>query len=164
MEGKQLELKHVQRELEIRKKVLDHLSAELTAQKTRKAWLEKEADESYRRASALKEALTRLRDSLSVVNALPGDNGVEMPAALGSMKQRKHYPPSMVLEEIEELIPAVAGNADALKSQATLLHDYCTVLEQRQNEMKRIVDYAYTRTQAAGTITASNVLDMTPPN
>lgn len=157
LESKQLELKHIQKELEIRKKALDHLSAELSAQKTRKAWLEKEADESYRRASSLKEALLKLRDSLSVVSALPADN-VLHGAGSGAGWQRRTTPPSMLLEEIEQLIPALSGNADALKSQASLLHDYCTVLEQRQSEMKKIVEYAYNRTQAS-----ANIIDMSPP-
>jgi hypothetical protein len=64
------------------------------------------------------------------------------------------------LEEIEHLIPALADNADALKSQASLLHDYCSVLEQRQAEMKRIVEHAYARTQSQAA--AANFIDMSP--
>jgi hypothetical protein len=70
------------------------------------------------------------------------------------------HPPSALLEEIEHLIPALADNADALKSQASLLHDYCSVLEQRQAEMKRIVEHAYARTQSQAA--AANFIDMSP--
>lgn len=156
VETKQLELKHIQRELDIRKKALEHLTGELATQKTRKAWLEKEAEDSYRRAQSLKQALVRLRDSLTIVNAAQGAGVNGSDDAIVRM-QNRNTPPSSVLEEIEELIPALAGNADALKSQATLLHDYCTVLEQRQAEMKRIVEYAYDRSQAV-----TNLIDMTP--
>ncbi|HEY9773409.1 MAG TPA: hypothetical protein V6C81_06330 [Planktothrix sp.] len=157
LESKQLELTHIQRELDIRKKALDHLSAELTAQKTRKAWLEKEAEESYRRAYSLKQALTRLRDSLLIVNAQnpPAATG-EIGGAPIKVRPAVH-PPSSLLEEIEQLIPGLADNADALKTQASLLHDYCTVLEQRQSEMKRIVEHAYTKTQSVGSL-----IDMSP--
>jgi len=158
-EMKQLELKHVQKELEIRKKALDHLSAELASQRTRKIWLEKEAEQSSLRAAGLREALMRLKDSLSLVNVPPGSNVAHLNRGDDRADTVKTLPPSSVLEEIERLIPALTGNADALKSQATLLQDYCAVLEQRQSEMKRIVEYAYTRTQAP-----SNVIDMHPLN
>ncbi|HEY9716912.1 MAG TPA: hypothetical protein V6C69_05565 [Trichormus sp.] len=158
LETKKLELAQLNRELEIRKKALEHLSAELTAQKQRKVWLEKEAEESYRRASSLKQALIRLRESLTIVNAQPGflaghgNDQVKVRPAV--------HPPSALLEEIEHLIPALADNADALKSQASLLHDYCSVLEQRQAEMKRIVEHAYARTQTQAA--AANFIDMSP--
>lgn len=154
IELKQSEVEHMQRELDIRKKALEHLSAELTAQKARKVWLEKEADQSYKRALGLKQALEKLRDSLAFVNnsqqaALPQ-------AGSGHMRVKSPMtPPSALLEEIEQLIPALSENATALKSQAGLLSDYCTTLEQRQQEMKRIVETAYVKGQ-------DNLLDMRP--
>jgi hypothetical protein len=157
LETKQLELTHIQREMDIRKKALVHLSAELTAQKTRKAWLEKEAEESYRRAYSLKQALTKLRDSLLIVNAQNAPDSIADGGGHPLKIRPAVHPPSSVLEEIEQLIPGLADNADALKTQASLLHDYCTVLEQRQVEMKRIVEVAYTRTQSA-----ANLMDMSP--
>ena len=72
-------------------------------------------------------------------------------------------PPSALLEEIEQLIPALTDNAVTLKSQAGLLNDYCAVLEQRQAEMKSIVDQAYFRTsKMAQSVGAENFMDMTP--
>ena len=62
------------------------------------------------------------------------------------------------------LIPALNDNAVTLKSQASLLNDYCSTLEQRQSEMKRIVDQAYVRgaTRTSVTAGADSILDMTP--
>ncbi len=54
-------------------------------------------------------------------------------------------PPSTILEEIEVLIPDLSENANALRSQADILHDYCNALEERQVEMKRIVETAFVR-------------------
>ncbi|MGH9548555.1 MAG: hypothetical protein ACRD3W_04235, partial [Terriglobales bacterium] len=102
LEGKQQELAHMQRELEIRKKALEHLSAELSAQKARKVWLEKEAEESYRRAVGLRQALVKLRDSLAIVNAQNGSGlgPTESQSQLPRVRPAVH-PPSALLEEIE---------------------------------------------------------------
>jgi hypothetical protein len=157
VEMRQIELDHIQRELDIRKKALEHLSAELVAQKSRKTWLEREADESYKRALSLKQALEKLRDSLALVNAT--NNGMGGAQNSQSIKIRPAvHPPSALLEEIEQLIPALTDNAGSLKSQATLLHDYCAILEQRQTEMKKIVEHAYSKAQQI----PENVLDMSP--
>lgn len=159
VEMRQIELDHIQRELDIRKKALEHLSSELVAQKSRKTWLEREADESYKRALSLKQALEKLRDSLALVNAgnngVPG-NGAQNPNAI-KIRPAVH-PPSALLEEIEQLIPALTDNAGSLKSQATLLHDYCAILEQRQTEMRTIVEHASTRAQQL----PEALLDMSP--
>lgn len=157
VEMRKAELEHINRELDIRKKALEHLSAELVSQKSRKTWLEREADESYKRALSLKQALEKLRDSLALVNANAG-MGAGMAQNQGIKIRPVVHPPSAILEEIENLIPALTDNAGALKSQATLLHDYCGILEQRQTEMKKIVEHAYTRAQSI----PENVLDMTP--
>jgi hypothetical protein len=140
LELKQQELEHVSRELELRKRALDQLSAELTVQKARKFWLEREAEESYRRALNLKQGLERLRDS---INPESGQARPFQPPPSGSIKVRPPvHPPSAILEEIEALIPELDHSAHTLKSQAGLLHDYCSVLEQRQKEMQRIVQEA----------------------
>lgn len=144
LEMKQSQLEFVQRELEIRKKALEHLAAELTTQKARKSWLEKEADVSYRRALVLRESLERLKNALSLVGA-PVSARSSSAEDRGSSKGRAGHPPSALLEEIEQLIPALNDNAATLKSQASLLNDYCAILEQRQAELKRIVDQAYFR-------------------
>jgi hypothetical protein len=176
LEMKQGELDYMQRELGIRKKALEHLAAELNTQKARKLWLEKEADVSYERALTLKQSLERLKEALSLVGAT-GLSQVQPQSSLkdaeGLFKTRAVHPPSALLEEIEELIPALTDNATTLKSQASLLNDYCSILEQRQAEMKRIVDNAYFRANRVGqpiidermgmSLKASeNVIDMTP--
>jgi hypothetical protein len=163
------ELEYLQRELDIRKKALENLAAELTTQKARKAWLEKEADSSYQRALALKQSLSRLKEALTLVSsqqagAAVGNSGLSRADADGLFSVRSpSNPPSALLEEIEELIPALTNNAVTLKSQAGLLNDYCAVLEQRQAEMKSIVDQAYFRTsKMAQTVGAGELIDMTP--
>jgi hypothetical protein len=84
-------------------------------------------------------------------------------AAEGLFRARTSHPPSALLEEIELLIPALNDNAVTLKSQASLLNDYCSTLEQRQSEMKRIVDQAYVRaTRSSAQAGAESILDMTP--
>jgi hypothetical protein len=156
VEMRQIERDHTQRELDIRKKALENLSTELIAQKSRKTWLEREADESYKRALSLKQSLEKLRDSLALVNANNnGGQGAQNPHAI-KIRPAVH-PPSALLEEIEQLIPALTDNAGSLKSQATLLHDYCAILEQRQTEMRTIVEHASTRAQQV-----PDVLDMSP--
>ncbi|CAN5270590.1 hypothetical protein BH11CYA1_BH11CYA1_29090 [soil metagenome] len=205
LELKQKEVEHVRRELEIRKKALEHLSNELATQKARKVWLEREADQAYRRAIGLKQNLERLRDALagtmgnnssansanpnnSAVNMQPGTlpgnmNGLQSNFNVGApppagqsnsagQQVVSHVrirppvsPPSSILEEIEILIPDLSDNAKALRSQADILHDYCNSLEERQVEMKRIVEGAFNRpqrtmpAQAPGT---ADVIDMSP--
>ena len=99
LEMKQGQFEFVQRELEIRKRALENLASELSAQKQRKAWLEKEADVSYERALSLKRALEKLKDAMSLVGA--GANGAplapqatSLSAAEGLFKVRNTHPPS----------------------------------------------------------------------
>jgi hypothetical protein len=179
LEMKQGELEYLQRELDIRKKALENLAAELTTQKARKAWLEKEADSSYKRALTLKQSLEKLKEALNLATAnagagigagssagnnfTPGSNGLGFENEGLFRVRSQANPPSALLEEIEELIPALTDNAVTLKSQAGLLNDYCSVLEQRQAEMKSIVDQAYFRTsKMAQTVASENFIDMTP--
>lgn len=217
LELKQKEVEHVKRELDIRKKALEHLSNELATQKARKVWLEREADQAYRRAIGLKQNLERLRDALagtmgsnsssngnpniSAVNMQPGVqsnfNAGSPPSAnvsasglspvnsnSSSMSSSgmnnsagqqvvSHVrirppvsPPSSILEEIEILIPDLSDNAKALRSQADILHDYCNSLEERQVEMKRIVEGAFNRApqraMPAQAPAPAEVIDMSP--
>jgi len=132
---KQQEIEHVKRELDIRKKALEHLNSELSAQKARKSWLEKEADTSYKRALALKQRLETLKDAITPsfaqkVAAGP-DSGIKVRPPM--------HPSSLILEEIESIIPDLTTSAGTLKSQASMLHDYCAILEQKQSEMQRFV-------------------------
>lgn len=160
IELKEKELDHIQKELEIRQRALAHLSGELANQKTRKAWLEKEAEHSYKRALVLKQSLERLRDSLALVSGqqvsvAPVEN--LDPQQLLKVRPPVH-PPSALLEEIEMLIPALSDNAKALRSQAGLLQDYCQILENRQVEMHQLVENAYTRAQQV----SDRFIDMRP--
>lgn len=157
IELKQQELDHVQREVEIRQKALEHLSAELESQKNRKMWLEREAEHSYKRALGLRQALEKLKESLSLVNGQPQP----APPVDSSQSMRIRppvHPPSALLEEIESLIPALTDNARALRSQAGLLQDYCQILEQRQQEMNNLVENAYIRAQQV----SERFIDMRP--
>lgn len=160
IELKEKELDHIQNELEIRHRALAHLSGELANQKTRKAWLEKEAEQSYKRALGLKQSLERLRDSLALVSGQP----VTLPQAENLDPQQlvkvrpPVHPPSALLEEIELLIPALSDNAKALRSQAGLLQDYCQILENRQVEMHQLVENAYNRAQQV----SDRFIDMRP--
>lgn len=191
LELKQKEVEHVKRELEIRKKALEHLSNELATQKARKVWLEREADQAYRRAIGLKQNLERLRDALagtmqSNFNASSSSppsasapsslSSPPSPAAMSNSAGQQvvsHVrirppvsPPSSILEEIEILIPDLSDNAKALRSQADILHDYCNSLEERQVEMKRIVEGAFSRVpqrvMPAQAQAPSEVIDMSP--
>lgn len=157
IELKQYELEHVQRELEIRQKALEHLSGELANQKNRKMWLEREAEHSYKRALGLKQALEKLKESLMLVNGQAPERLPLDPPPAVRIRPPVH-PPSALLEEIEELIPALTDNAKALRSQAGLLQDYCQILEQRQQEMNVLVENAYTRAQQV----SDRFIDMRP--
>ncbi|HEY9788569.1 MAG TPA: hypothetical protein V6D17_24480 [Candidatus Obscuribacterales bacterium] len=157
IELKQKELAHIQKELDIRQRALEHLSGELATQKSRKAWLEREAEQAYRRALGLKQALEKLRDGLAIGNDIQFAS--QKDDALKSVKIRPPvHPPSALLEEIEELIPALTDNAKALRSQAGLLQDYCQILEQRQTEMNKLVENAYLRAQQV----SDRFIDMRP--
>jgi hypothetical protein len=191
LELKQKEVEHVKRELEIRKKALEHLSNELATQKARKVWLEREADQAYRRAIGLKQNLERLRDALAgtmqsnfnassssspSASAPSSGSAPPSPAAMSNSAGQQvvsHVrirppvsPPSSILEEIEILIPDLSDNAKALRSQADILHDYCNSLEERQVEMKRIVEGAFSRVpqrvMPAQAQAPSEVIDMSP--
>jgi hypothetical protein len=134
LEHKGRELEQIERELEIRSKALDHLTAELTAQQARKQWLEAEADRVYRHALVLREALAKLRGNLGA------DLGGQAPG-------RASLPgsPSLLLQEIEAFIPELTNNAGLLRTQAEELKAHCLELEQRQSEMRKIIDLAYER-------------------
>ncbi|MBS2006655.1 MAG: hypothetical protein JST01_06420 [Cyanobacteria bacterium SZAS TMP-1] len=166
LELKEREVDFIRRELEIRKKALEHLNNELATQKARKVWLEREADQAYKRAINLKNSLEKLRDALAGAIAqqqlgapgqhypTAGDGPIMLDPARRSKSSDSHLrirpvasPPSTILEEIEVLIPDLSENASALRSQADILHDYCNALEERQVEMKRIVETAFVRAQ-----------------
>lgn len=168
LEIKQVELEHARRELDIRKKALENLGNELATQKARKVWLEREADQAYKRALGLKKSLERLKEALSGSLAAGGQNfapgpiyQAELDGGVPSRPSEAHpskeplnsqvkirppvSPPSSILEEIEVLIPALSENAKTLRSQADVLSDYCSALEERQEEMKKIVENAFVR-------------------
>lgn len=137
LELKQQELEHLSCELDLRKRALDQLGGELTAQKARKFWLEREAEESYSRALSLKQSLELIRDSIAPKLA----KNVSEPSQPFKVRPPVH-PGSSILEEIAAIIPDLDRSAHTLKSQAELLHEHCTLLETRQKEMQRIVQEA----------------------
>lgn len=160
LELKQKELHHIQRELDIRKKALENLGNELATQKARKVWLEREADQAYKRALGLKQSLEKLKESLtggSQDNFAPpqpvdGTSTVNTgsPGRISQVRIRPPVaPPGSILEEIESILPALSENAKNLRSQADILQDYCGALEERQVEMRRIVENAFSRTAEA---------------
>lgn len=146
LEMKVKEVEHAERELEIRSKALEHLKAELTAQKARKEWLEKEADQSYRCSLRLKDALVKLRDSLKAPDgkSMEGQTKADIP----NIRLPLH-PPSTLLAEIESLVPDLTDNAQALKTRAGELNEYCASLEDKQEEMKKILDLVSKRAEQA---------------
>ncbi|HNM52296.1 MAG TPA: hypothetical protein PKN86_21420, partial [Candidatus Obscuribacter sp.] len=140
------------------------------------------ADQAYKRAIGLKQSLERLKESLGGAmqdNFAPADgsqtvvstgaNGVTGGSGIsgtnGRISQIKIRPPvappGSILEEIESLLPALSENAKNLRSQADVLQDYCSALEDRQVEMRKIVENAFSRTTA---ITgATNSSGVAPP-
>ncbi|MDZ4834987.1 MAG: hypothetical protein SGJ27_14515 [Candidatus Melainabacteria bacterium] len=168
VELKQNELEHAERELEIRRKALENLSNELASQKSRKAWLEKEADQAYRRAVGLKKSLEKLRDSILGLPAIDGDQSRNRNEPIRVRPPTN--PSSHILDEIESLLPALNENAKVLRHQAGVLHDYCSTLEGRQQEMQRIVDHAYSQTMPGANMSPNapqgqaqpEMMDMTP--
>ncbi len=132
------EKEYLGKELEIRQKALDHLTAELVTQNSRKKWLEQEAEQTYKRALLLKEALERLKVALSVPEtSVQCDWQVKI--------RPPGNPPSIVLSELESLIPVLTSDAQQLRSQADQMQGYCRQLENSQEEMKRVVEQVVER-------------------
>jgi hypothetical protein len=148
---KQQELEYISQELEIRKKGWQHVNTELIAQKTRKFWLEKEAELSYRRALNLRQALEKLHDSLRDTSA--------QPASGNRPKAKLANPASDILKEIEAMVPDLTDSAAKLKAQATVLNDYCHTLEQKRGEISP--DLLQTRSKSSSQ-PPGDLLDMSP--
>ncbi len=152
---KQQELEYISQELEIRKKGWQHVNTELIAQKSRKFWLEKEAELSYRRALNLRQALEKLRDSLRGQNAsVHRDSGNRAKIELAA------HPASDILKEIESMVPDLTSSAAKLKAQATVLNEYCHILEQRQVEINPVVQS--NPKSKSGLQPPGDLLDMSP--
>lgn len=134
IEIRERELKAKELELSIRRKALDHLNADLAAQRKKKEWLEQEAEQAYQRALRLKESLVRLKEAFFLAGG--GD-----PSALP--KQVNVRPPlhktSELISDVESLIPELTHNAKVLKSQADVWQTYCNQLELRQSELQRLL-------------------------
>jgi hypothetical protein len=127
---KQQELEHISQELEIRKKGWQHVNTELLAQKSQKFWLEKEAELSHRRAVNLRHVLEKLRDTMAGREQLTQPaNGSYINLDLAANQA------SDILKEIEVMIPDLTRSAAKLKAQATVLNEYCHILEQKQSEI-----------------------------
>jgi hypothetical protein len=141
--SKEKELESLERELVVKRKSLENLTADLASQRKRKDWLENEAERAYQRAVKLKDSLERLKEAFFFE-----DQGHAKPKS-GYFQQQQQgvisvrpplHPPSAVIEEIESLLPDLTNNAKILRSQAEVLHTYCSQLEARQSEMQQIIE------------------------
>lgn len=140
LESKARELEMLEGQLVIRRRALDQLNADLTAQRQRKEWLETEADLAYRRALRLKESLEKLKEAFFLVDMSPG--AAPESSSPGPLTVRPPlHPPSAIIAEVESLLPDLTNNARILRSQAEVLQSYCTQLESRQAEMQRILEH-----------------------
>jgi len=113
--------------------------------------------QAYKRAIGLKTSLEKLRDALAgaiaqqQAQAQVGEGQAMVPSSKKSSDSHVRIrpvssPPSTILEEIEVLIPIFRKNASALRPRRT----FCMTmqcLEERQVEMKRIVETAFVRAQ-----------------
>jgi hypothetical protein len=141
--GKEKELVVLEKELTIKRRALDNLTADLMTQRKRKEFLEIEADRAYQRALRLKESLQKLKEAFFFDDMTPGERAAAAlkAAANGPVSVRPpHHPPSAVIEEIESLLPDLTNNAKILRSQAEVLQTYCAQLEMRQSEMQQILE------------------------
>jgi hypothetical protein len=136
LESKARELERMESDLLVRRKALDTLNVDLTAQRQRKEWLEEEADLAYRRAIRLKQSLEKLKDAFFLeVEGEPSRS-----AERQGLVRPPLYPPSAVIQEVEVLLPELTQNAKILRSQAEVLSSYCAQLESRQAEMQKLFE------------------------
>lgn len=143
LENREKELQLVERELNVRRRALDHLNNDLMAQRQRKEWLENEADLAYRRALRLKESLEKLKEAFFLVDMPVGQqqSAENLPGGKGPISVRPPlHPSSAVIQEVESLLPDLTNNAKILRSQAEVLQSYCAQLESRQLEMLKILE------------------------
>lgn len=139
VKARESELQTLEKELVVKRRALETLTQDLASQRKRKDWLENEAERAYQSAVKLKDSLEKLKEAFffdethkpkSAMIHHPGEISVRPPL----------HPPSAVIEEIEGLLPDLTNNAKILRSQAEVLHTYCTQLESRQNEMQQIIE------------------------
>jgi hypothetical protein len=130
-------LESLENELTIRRRALDHLNLDLSAQRQRKEWLENEAELAYHRATRLKDSLSKLKEALFMDMSPPASARGNDPVAV----RPPLHPPSAVIEEVESILPELTNNAKILRSQAEVLQSYCSQLEHRQSEMQQILEH-----------------------
>lgn len=140
-------------ELSLRRKALDHLNADIAAQRKRKEWLEQEAELAYQRALKIKEALVNLKDVFFVEN--PQENTGQ--GTLDVKVRPPLYKASALIGEVENILPELTQNAKVLRSQAEVLQSYCAQLETRQSELQMLLAQ---RVQGTG----SPMIDASPEN
>jgi hypothetical protein len=142
LERKEHELQSLEKELSLKRRSLDSLTADLTAQRRRKEWLEHESERAYKRALRLKQSLQKLKEAFFFVESAPQNMAAPNNLPPGVISVRPpHDPPSSVIEEIEDLLPDLTNNAKILRSQAEVLQSYCSQLEMKQVEMQQILDH-----------------------
>jgi hypothetical protein len=130
--AREQELLARENELTIKRKALQHLNADLGAQRQKKEWLEQEAEIAYQRALRLKDSLLRIKQTI-----LSENNPVKSGQSINV--RPPHSTASQLISEVETLLPELSENAMVLRSQAEVWQIYCAQLEQRQIEMENML-------------------------
>lgn len=127
------ELATRENELAIKRKALNHLNADLAAQRQKKEWLEQESELAYQRALKLKDALEKMRGALFPERSSKGQSDHTI-----TVRPPQHAA-SQLLSDVETLLPELTHNAMVLRSHAQVWQTYCAQLEQRQIEMESVL-------------------------
>ena len=142
MAYKQKEFKIICRELEIKRRAIENLASQLSANKSRKLWLEREAKEMTIRAKRLKHSLAQLKDYFAKLNGIAYKNKLNLSQSdLARLEESSQ--PNQILEEALEIIPQLNDLASNLSSQAYNLQEQCLDLENKRLEMEKMVDKAF---------------------
>lgn len=120
-------------ELQVRRKALDHLNADIAAQRKRKEWLEQEAELAYQRALRIKDTLGSLKETLFVESSFQSKANQDV-----NVRPPLHKA-SALIGDVESVLPELTQNAKVLRSQAEVLQSYCAQLETRQAEMQKLL-------------------------
>ncbi len=143
--AREKELLAQENDLAIKRKALNHLNADLAAQRQKKEWLEQEAELAYQRALKLKDSLVKIRGALFPERAPDreeDDNTVTV--------RPPQHAASQLISEVESLLPELSQNAMVLRSHAQVWQTYCAQLEQRQTEMESVLRYQQVYWQQPG--------------
>lgn len=160
IELREKELLDKESELNLRRKALEHLNADIASQRKRKEWLEQEAELAYQRALRIRESLVKLKGGILGYEAETD----AFPKGEGAAENMKVRPPlhkaSSLIGEVESLLPELTHNARVLRSQAEVWQTYCSQLEARQAELQRLLAQ---KTGVAPTGRAAGVAEIYAP-